>query len=122
MLVIGSGVALIACAVAEPVGTYPSYGYYGAPYGSYYYPPSYYPPYATYGAFGYGYGSRWGGSSWHRPWHDGARFRSFDHSHRMSPPSSHGRSAAPPPSQGGAQSGAGSHRGFLGNVLRQRQQ
>jgi hypothetical protein len=120
VLLSGFGTARVACAIAEPAGPYRYYGsydsYYGAPYSSYYYP-----PYAAYGAFGYSYGSPWYGRSWHRPWHDGARFRSSDQPHRVSPPPSQGRAASPPPSQG-AQGGSGSHRGFLGNVLRQRQQ
>ena len=107
MLLSGFGAVLAACTRTAP--PYPEYGgYYG-------YPPSYYyPPPEAYGAFGYGFGSPFFGFD-HRD-----RFRHFSQPPQAAPPPQ----ASPSPSPGGAQSGssAGAPRGFLGNVLRKRQE
>jgi hypothetical protein len=96
----GLGLALAAC-TAQESSYYPAYGTYG---GYYPYPPSYY--YGPgYGSFGY-YNSPFFGPGFS----GGSR-----------PSVSQPSQSAPPPSSGGAQGGGGEPRGFLGNVLRQRQ-
>lgn len=93
----GLGLALAAC-TWEPA-SYPAYGTYGG-----YYPPSYY--YGPgYNSFGY----------YNSPFFSPGFSRGSRPSVSQPPPS------APPPSSGGAQGGGGEPRGFLGNVLRQRQ-